>query len=759
MASLPGTMGAGRGALLVWTIVVCTAIGPSAARAQSPSADPLDWFYWRGPHYNSISLETGLPDTINPEGGPGSNLLWKREDLGGRSTPIVMRGKLYTILRAEPATPREGERVVCVDAATGQLLWESRHNVWSSDVPDTRVGWSSVAGDPETGNVYALGACGLFECYDGQTGKVLWSIPLHEQVGLVTTYGGRTNFPIVFEDLVILGSVIVNWGDQAVPSHRFMAFDKRTGAFVWITSTRLRPPDTIYSAPVLATINGQTLLIAGSSDGWLYALQPRTGKIVWEYQLSRRGLNVSPTVDGDVVYMAHSEENPVGTKMGAVVALDGRGMGDITRTGELWKVLEIAQGKSSILKLGERLYCPDDSGKLYILDAKDGSPIGRKVTLGTINFASPLAADGKIYHVEKNGRWYILTPDEKQGVARFERGKTMGQFPGSPQEECWASPVVSHGRLYLLTTSALYCFEDTSKPHGATPPPPPRAETPVSDDPQPAQLQVVPCELLVRPGQQQTFTVRLFNRKGQALPAPQATFQVEGPGTITPQGLFTAPEEAAHQATYVIAKVGDLTARARIRIVPPLPWKFDFEGLTDAPITWVGARYRHVMRQVDGSNTMVKITTIPLGTRSRLHMGPSDLHDYTIQTDFKAAVVNDKLPDVGVIAQGYTLEVSGENRWLKLMSWIAHDKRTQKEIPFNLEPNVWYTLKLRAANEDGQAVLQGKIWKRGEAEPADWSIEMRDPVPNTHGSPGLFGNATNAELFIDNVIVTPNSAN
>jgi hypothetical protein len=36
---------------------------------------------------------------------------------------------------------------------------------------------------------------------------------------------------------------------------------------------------------------------------------------------------------------------------------------------------------------------------------------------------------------------------------------------------------------------------------------------------------------------------------------------------------------------------------------------------------------------------------------------------------------------------------------------------------------------------------------------------MRDPVPNTHGAPGLFGNATNAELFIDNVIVTPNSAN
>ena len=64
------------------------------------------------------------------------------------------------------------------------------------------------------------------------------------------------NFPVVFEDLVILGSVIVSWGDMATPAHRFMAFDKLTGQFRWISSTRLRPPDTIYSAPVLATLGG-----------------------------------------------------------------------------------------------------------------------------------------------------------------------------------------------------------------------------------------------------------------------------------------------------------------------------------------------------------------------------------------------------------------------------------------------------------------------------------------------------------------------
>jgi hypothetical protein len=141
-------------------------------------------------------------------------------------------------------------------------------------------------------------------------------------------------------------------------------------------------------------------------------------------------------------------------------------------------------------------------------------------------------------------------------------------------------------------------------------------------------------------------------------------------------------------------------------------------------------------------------------------MGPSELSDYTIQSDIKfAAAANGKLPDFGVIGQGYTLEVSGENKWLKLFSWAAHDKRSFKELHFEPEPNVWYTLKLRATVADGKALLQGKVWKRDAEEPAGWTIELTDPVPNTHGAPGLFGNATNAELFIDNVLVTPNSAN
>ena len=53
-------------------------------------------------------------------------------------------------------------------------------------------------------------------------------------------------------------------------------------------------------------------------------------------------------------------------------------------------------------------------------------------------------------------------------------------------------------------------------------------------------------------------------------------------------------------------------------------------------------------------------------------------------------------------------------------------------------------------------MLRGKVWKKGENEPEAWTIEGEDLTPNRQGSPGLFGNSTDAEFYVDNVSVSPN---
>jgi hypothetical protein len=66
-------------------------------------------------------------------------------------------------------------------------------------------------------------------------------------------------------------------------------------------------------------------------------------------------------------------------------------------------------------------------------------------------------------------------------------------------------------------------------------------------------------------------------------------------------------------------------------------------------------------------------------------------------------------------------------------------------------------MKFQVSTVDGKTQLRGKVWPRGDKEPAPWTAEVEDATPNLTGSPGLFGNATNAEIFLDNITVQPNS--
>ena len=125
------------------------------ALSAGAAAQAGDWAEWRGPERDGRSAEKGLPTSWSPA---GQNLAWKAA-FGGRSTPIVLGNRLYMQNAAGEGEKRQ-ERVVCLNADTGKLLWEHRFNIYHSDVPPHRVGWASPAGDPATGDVYAFGVGG-----------------------------------------------------------------------------------------------------------------------------------------------------------------------------------------------------------------------------------------------------------------------------------------------------------------------------------------------------------------------------------------------------------------------------------------------------------------------------------------------------------------------------------------------------------------------------------------------------------------------
>lgn len=585
--SLPSRLFLAASATLAAAAFLVSASSEAKPELAHSETHSFDWTFWRGPMGDGSSTETGLIESWDPE--TGENLLWKRDDIYSRSTPVVMDGKLYILARANEGQDDEGERVLCLDAATGEDVWQAKFNVYLSEVPDTRVSWSAVVADPETNTVFAQGVCGTFLCLDADTGAIKWQHALHEEFGAISTYGGRTNFPIVFEDLVIASAVVTGWADMGRPAHRFMAFDKKTGEMRWFNGTRLIPADTTYSTPFLTVLNGQDAMVFGSGDGQIWAMQPRTGKPLWNYQITPRGVNTSPIVVDGITYVGQSEENIDDNTMGCMVALDANGK-------EIWRVKEVMIGKSSPIMIDGYLYCIDDGGGLFVLDPETGDQINTELLkLGSVMRGSPLYADGKLYVGEANGNWWILrpNPDEPTGV----EGVHGDADPSRPKPglrlrtEIHGSPIVSAGRIYLPTTSGLYCLGNEDNEPAAGPLPSRPVSKPAGADAKPAQVQVVPVEVALKPGQSQEFRVRVYNAAGAFLDEIEVELTADGGGTIS-GNTFTADAAPNQQAAIITAKVGELAGKARVRILPDLPWSFDFSD-GRVPITWIGMKYRH----------------------------------------------------------------------------------------------------------------------------------------------------------------------
>jgi hypothetical protein len=122
--------------------------------------------------------------------------------------------------------------------------------------------------------------------------------------------------------------------------------------------------------------------------------------------------------------------------------------------------------------------------------------------------------------------------------------------------------------------------------------------------------------------------------------------------------------------------------------------------------------------------------------------------------------MSDQLPDIGLTNQGYVLDLMGESQQLQIRTWSAQ-LRLDSQVPFAWKEDTWYRMKFRVDIESeppaAVAVLRGKVWPRDEPEPKEWTITARDESPNLSASPGLYGNAKVAELYLDNIEVVANS--
>jgi outer membrane protein assembly factor BamB len=733
---------------LLASAVLCLCI---SVQAQGPRRVALgDWPEQRGPNRDGTSAETGLPEkwAIN-----GENFLW-RVPYGGRSAPVVLGNRVY-IENPAGRDDQLQERVMALDADTGKVVWEYRFNVFQSDVPAHRVGWASPAVDPETGNIYAFGACATVLALN-KDGKLLWQRSIGEENAAFTTHGGRTESPVIDGDLVIVSSPISSWGTMAARQHRFVAMDKRTGDIVYSVSPGGRPYDTAYAPPLITTINGQRLLIAGIGDGAVYAIKPQTGEKVWGFVASKRAINTGVVVKGNTVIVSHEDENIDVPERGLIAAIDGSQKGDIKKT--LWKVTGTKFGFSSPVIDGDLIY-EHDADDLHAYNVATGKEAWHKA-LGTVQKAPLVLADGKLYVGTEAGKFFILRPhpDKVEVLSEVElpigTADTAGQTQGIP-EPIFGGVAISRGRVFFVSTGAVYAFgprkakaltgwaidEPAEKGDGA-----------------PAWLQVEPTELVVKPGQSVKLHARLFDERGRFLREERAAWSLDGLKGTVAEGTFMVASDPKEQAGLIKATVGELKGEARARIVRPMPWTETFESYPDgaSPPGWINATLgKFGVVTLDGQKVLQKAPDESIMQRIRMFVGPVDWSNYTVEADVRSNEKRRQMADIGITAQRYTLSLYGNDQKIRLEPWEPEIHRTVA-APFPWKADAWYHLKLRVENTaDGKVRARGKAWPTGQPEPQAWLIDKVDPIGNRQGAPGLFAAAPFGAYF-DNLQITPN---
>jgi outer membrane protein assembly factor BamB len=776
------------------TRFLCFAAGVLVATAAVAAA--ADWAHWRGPYQTGFSPTKGLPESFSLKAPGQDSLIWKT-DIGGRSTPIIVGDRLY-FATAGGSGLTESERVVCLDANTGKLIKEVFFNVFHTDIVSSRLGWTTLAADPATGHLFFHGTQGAFICFDKDL-NTIWQHNLTEEYGRVTGYGGRIVSPTFDSGLVIVGIVNASWGDQARGAGRFVAFDAGTGEIVWWAS----PTDevskdpralkgTYYSNPVVAVINGQRLLITGGADGFAHALKVRTGERAWSHRFSAGVVNPSPVVDGNLVYLCHGEENPEGGPIGRAICLDASQVNAKKEPKVVWDFRRANRfGLASAALADGILYAPDDSGELFAFDAKSTNPKGKvlwKYKYGTTARGAPLVADGKLYVFDVFAKMTVLKLNGKEEPEVLEELPFRSLSGGLVETN--GTPAAVNGRLYFTTRDATYCVGDPSHPRDGPAPKKEQPETPANPASLPTALRVFPADLATHPGESVKLAVKFLDANGREVSAPpDAKVEWSLPAPPMPPGAQNGPpplkaeikadgpnatvavDKTPAQQGVVLAKAGGLTAHARVRVAPVLPYANDFKKMPvgAVPGGWVNAAGKFAVKEVDGKKVLSKVNTNPAPpvARANGYITLPGTRDYVIRCDVSATAVGGKLPDIGVVNCRYTMLLDGKKdpdtgkEALRLVSWEARP-RVNEAVAFAWEPKQWYTMKLAVEQKEKSAVVRGKVWKVGETEPEKWTIEFEDPSPNREGAAAIYGYISNigdtepgSEIHYDNLAITP----
>jgi outer membrane protein assembly factor BamB len=450
-----------------------------------------DWTQFRGPNASGISdTDANLPVEFNPS----SNVVWKTALPPGHSSPSVGDRAIFVT-----ATEQDKLFTIAVDRTTGAILWRREAPRPRKQVIE-RPANSPTSGSPVTDgkNVFVFFQDFGLLAY-GADGQELWRLPL----GPFNNPFGHGSSPILAGDTLLMNC------DQDTGSF-LLALDKNTGRRQW--RAERPHAQRGYSTPVLyRTPEGaQQVIVAGSYRLSGYDL--KTGKEIWYVRRLPWQIKPTPVIAGDVIYFSTwagesepGEQENIPAFKEALMKLDTNkdgklakeeivdpkaksrfeeyldlddsgfleehdwkqfqerrvgenalrayrlgGRGDVTDTHLVWKVSKSLPNVPSPLVYRGIVYILKEGGILTSYDAKTGAMLKQARLQGALGdyYASPIAADGRIYVVSEEGKVVVIKASGQWEVIQIN---TM-------DDECKATPAIADNKFFVRTRGALYCF-------------------------------------------------------------------------------------------------------------------------------------------------------------------------------------------------------------------------------------------------------------------------------------------------------------
>ena len=449
-----------------------------------------DWPRFRGPNGSGIQSDQHLPSEI----GKDRNVVWTQKTPKGNSSPIVVGGRVWI-------TGHEGDDrvLLCYDAATGAPIWRRAVKKAFAEPPNPLNGPTTPTPATDGHSIFVFFPDFGLIAWDFD-GKERWRV----RMGPFGGVQGMAVSPVYAEGNVVLQ---IDTPEQAY----VQAFDAATGKSAWkkerpvgflgsyatpsvykprngpvqivvagaveLTGYQASTGERLWWARGVTTAPATLPLIAGDS---VYTLEPhgdaappwkqmlsqfdkdKNGKIELSelagdsvnlkimYRLFKGVDKVSGNDDGVVTEEEWNKAFSPDSMGGGLVRTRLDGKGDVSGSNVLWRYTKGLPYVTAPLLYDNILYVVRNGGILATIDAETGKLIKEarlKDALGDY-YAQPVAGDGKIYFVNKDGKVTIIRPGaewEQLSIADLD-------------EQVIATPAIAGNRIYIRTEGTLYCF-------------------------------------------------------------------------------------------------------------------------------------------------------------------------------------------------------------------------------------------------------------------------------------------------------------